>query len=121
MNRTSFTRIARILAFGLLAAGSAHAALRAVEEAHELALRAVTLPVTEVGQLILRRCDQCRPETLSTTVATRYYVRPAKTATSLAEIRRAAAAAASRPSALVYVYYDPRTRTVRRLVLDAGR
>jgi hypothetical protein len=104
----------------LLGARGAEAALKTVEEAHELALAAVTLPVTEVGQLIVRRCDECRPETLSTNANTRYFVASAKSAIPLAEIRRAAAAAA-RSSALVYVYFDPRTRVVRRLVLDAGR
>ena len=41
MKRASLTRAVRILALGLLAAGSAHAALRAVEEAHELDARAI--------------------------------------------------------------------------------
>jgi hypothetical protein len=113
-------RIALVL-LTLLAAGGAGAALKTVEEAHELALKAVTLPVTEVGQLILRRCDECRPETLSTNANTRYFVRPAKEAISLDEIRRAAATAAARPTAHVYVYFDPRTRAVRRVVLDDGR
>ena len=110
-----------LFALALLAAGGAGATLKAVEEAHELALKAVTLPVTEVGQLILRRCGECRPETLSTNAGTRYFLRPAREAVSLDAIRRAAAAAAARPSALVYVYFDPRTRTVRRVVLDEGR
>lgn len=111
---------ALLLTLSAVVAGSAHATLKAVEEAWELPLGGAVLPASAGAQLIARRCGGCQPEMLRTTAETQYFVRPGRTAVSLADLRQAAARAAARPSALVYVYYDPRTRAVRRLVLDAG-
>lgn len=115
--RVSFTRRLVAVAVLLAAAGIADAALRTVEEAYELGLAQVTLPATETGQLAVRRCRGCKTEILQVNAATRYFIRPSAAPVALAETRKAAAKAAGRPKASVYVYYDPKTRTVRRLVL----
>jgi hypothetical protein len=107
-----------LLACILLITGSAHGALKALEQAYELSLSAVTLPASSAGQLIFRRCPACKPESLRVTADTRYFVRPSTVAVSLGDARKAAAAA--RPAASLYVFYDPNTRGVRRLVLDPG-
>ena len=106
----------------VLAAGHATAALRAVEQAYELGLGDLTLPGNEAGYLMARLCPRCRPEVLRVDAATRYLVRPSATPVSLAEFRaqakRALQVAANQ--GFCYVYYDPKTRHVRRLVLDAA-
>ena len=99
---------------------SAHAALQAVEQALELPLSTVRLPPAESGALVVRRCARCAPEILRVTPGTRYFVRPGTQPVALREARKAAAGAAGRSAALVYVYYEPGPRTVRRLVLDPG-
>ncbi len=109
-----------LLASILLLAGSAHGALKPLEQAYELALGTVSLPGNESGQLLLRRCAGCKPESLRVNPATRYFVRPSKAPVSLREARQAAVKAGANPDALVFVYYEPTTRTVRRLVLDPG-
>ena len=111
---------APLLALAALVAGGAHATLRAVEESWELPLGAVVLPASEGALLVVRPCDACKTETLRTAADTRYFVRPGKDAVPLADLRKAAAKASARRAALVYVYYEPRKRAVRRLVLDAG-
>ena len=107
------------LVLGLFAA-TAHGALRAVEEAYELALSAVGLPASQDGYLTLRPCERCRPEVLRVTSETIYATAPANPAVDLEQFRKAAGKVTLRSRALVYVYYDPRSRRVRRLVLDAG-
>lgn len=111
---------ALLLALAALLAGSAQATLKAVDEALELALGAVVLPATEGAPFTARRCAGCKPEVMATTVETRYFVWPGRASVPLADLRKAATKASARPSALIYVYYDPRTRAIRRLVLDAG-
>jgi hypothetical protein len=110
-----------VFLFGTLLATALPAALEPVEQAYELLLRSVSLPLHESGQLVVRECAGCRPEILRVTGATRYFVRPTATPVSLRDLRAVAARAGATPGALLYVYYDPGTRNVRRLVLDAGR
>ena len=95
--------------------------MKPLEEAYELSLSDVTLPVVATGSLIVRRCARCKPETLQVTDETRYFVRPGTAPVSLADTRKAAAKAAGRRQASVFVYYEPKTRHVRRLVLDPAR
>lgn len=112
---------ARALLLILLAliATTATAALRAIEEACEVTLSAVTLPSGTDGYVTLRRCERCRPEVFKVTMQTRYVVRPGRTPVALGEMQRQASLVTNRARALVYVYYEPQTRQVRRLVLDA--
>lgn len=113
-------RLAGAVACLLLLAGAARAALVALEQAVEMPLVALRMPVAANTALVVRRCAKCKPELLRVTTETRYFVRPGREAVTLREARKAAAAAAARPAALAYVYYQPETRTVRRLVLDPG-
>jgi hypothetical protein len=110
-----------LLAAAVLApAPAARAALQAVEQALELPLATVRLPPAESGALVVRRCARCAPEFMRVTPGTRYFVRPGTQPVALREARKAAAGAAGRATALVYVYYEPGPRTVSRLVLDPG-
>lgn len=121
MTRTRpIARTAALLALAILFGGTGHAALEPVEQALEMPLGAVSLPASETGQLVLRRCQGCTPQVLRVTPATLYVVRPSRAPISLREARMAAARAGAAPQALVYVYWDPATGNVRRVVLDTG-
>jgi hypothetical protein len=104
----------------LLSLGSSHAALRAIEQAWELPLAAVTMPFGASGQLVVRRCPGCRVETLRVTADTRYFVRPGRQSVALADLRRAAKASARRRGAMAFIYYEPKSRIARRVILDPG-
>jgi hypothetical protein len=117
MRRGALTLLALSLAAGAFT--PAGAALRTIEQAYELDRSQVQLPGSAPGTLTLRPCAGCRPVALKVTPATAWYARPGRRqpdgqATVLAAFRRAAAT----PGTLVYVYYEPQTRRVKRIVLD---
>lgn len=101
--------------------GAAGATLKKVEDAYELGLSQVTLPGSDTGQLVVRLCAKCKPELLQVNAATVYLVRPAATPVPRSSLVAAAAKAAARSTATVFVYYEPQTMSVRRVVLDPGR
>jgi hypothetical protein len=116
------TRASATIALALLiASGSGHAAMNAIEAALELEPGQAVLPSSASGQLVARPCVGCRPQVLRVDAATRYLVRPGREPVSFADFGKAYAPASSRASAMLFVYYDPRTRIVRRLVLEPGR
>ena len=105
----------------LLTAGPAQGALQAIEQAYELALSEITLPGNENGYVMVRRCARCKPEVMRVDARTVYRVRPASNPVSLRELKIQAGKAIGSRQASVYLYYDPKTRYVRRLVLDAAQ
>jgi hypothetical protein len=111
-------RLVLFTALMLLAGGAAQGSLKAVEQALELSLSQVALPSSQTGSVVVRRCPGCAPEILRFTPETQCFIRPARTPVTLAETRAAAGRAAGRRQASVYLYFDPKTRNVRRLVLD---
>lgn len=119
--RALATALATLALAALLASGASHAALKAIEAALELEPAQALLPTNANGQLVARPCVGCRPQVLRVDAATRYLVRPGREPVSFAEFGKAYAPAARRASAMLFVYYDPRTRLVRRLVLEPGR
>jgi hypothetical protein len=102
-----------------LAAGAAQGTLKTIETAWEASLSDVTLPAGANGYVMLRRCAHCRVESLRVNAETRYLL-PAGVV-SLKELKETAALAAGTDTVWVYVYFDPVTRLVRRLVLDPPR
>lgn len=120
MTRTARAPLAAaaLLAAALAAPDPATAALVAQEQALELPLSTVRLPPADVGQLVVRRCARCQPEVLRLTPETRWFVRLGTAEVPPRAARKAAAGAAGRSAAMVYVFYEPGSRTVRRLVLD---
>ena len=106
----------------LLAVATARAALQPVEEGLEVPPERLQLPAGESGSLMVNACASCAPLQLLATPATRYQPAGFDSApVSLAEMA-AALSSADRRRALLYVFYDPGTRQLTRLVLDpAGR
>ena len=98
----------------------AAATLRTIEQAYELTRSQVQLPGTPEGGMTVRPCPTCPPVTLRVTTATAWFNgpgtrQPAGQAAVLAAFRTAA----TNPKTLVYVFYEPQTRRVKRIVLDA--
>lgn len=112
---------------GLLAATSllalappAGAVLKEIERGYEVTLAAVRIPTVSDGNLTVFPCPRCGPVTLRVTTATAWYPAwPARAPATQVEFLQALRNAGANRNALVYVYYEPRTRRVTRLVLDA--
>ena len=115
---------ARILAgtalLGLCFAQPAGAALGVIEQAYELTRNQVQLPASAEGGLTVRPCPTCRPLSLRVSAATTWFDRPGtRQPAGQAAVLEAFRASATNPKTLVYVYYEPQTRRVKRVVLDA--
>ncbi|MEO7385538.1 MAG: hypothetical protein ABIX37_01245 [Gammaproteobacteria bacterium] len=105
----------------MAAAPEAGATLRTIEQAYELTRSQVQLPGAPDGALTVTTCPTCRPVTLRVTAGTAWYGRPgAQQPSDQATVLAAFRAAASKPGTLVYVYYEPQTRRVKRIVLDVS-
>lgn len=127
MNAIQLTRIFGVTLSALLLAAislPAAATLRTIEQAYELSPGQVQLPDTPEGQLTVRPCPTCRVVSLRVTAATAWFngpgtVKAGGQPAGQAAVLGALRAAASNPETLVYVYYEPQTRRVKRIVLDA--
>jgi hypothetical protein len=98
----------------------AGASLGVIEQAYELTRSQVQLPTTAEGGLTVRPCPTCRPLSLRVTAATIWFNRPGtRQPAGQAAVLEAFRAAANNPKTLVHVYYEPQTRRVKRVVLDA--
>jgi hypothetical protein len=102
----------------LLASIGAHATLKPVEQAYELSLSQVTLPASDAGSLIVRPCASCKPAVLRVNSATRYVLRPAVEPVTRSEFAAGIAELASRTKAVIFVFYEPQSGQVRRVVLQ---
>ena len=101
------------------AALPAAATLRTLEQAYELTRSQVQLPGRPEGTLTVRPCPECRPVALRVTTATTWFSRPGtRDPAGHAAVLAAFRASAAVPGTLVYVYYEPQTRRVKRVVLD---
>jgi hypothetical protein len=98
----------------------AGASLGVIEQAYELTRSQVQLPTAAEGGLTVRPCPTCRPLSLRVTAATGWFIGPGtRQPAGQAAVLEAFRAAATNPKTLVYVYYEPQTRRVKRVVLDA--
>jgi hypothetical protein len=116
-NRTA----ALVTIAGLLLASGAGAALERIEEAFEVALTQVELPLHEAGQLRLTPCAGCERVALPVGSRTRYLIGYDGDGQPLEAFREAAVGVGDPRSALVVVIYDTGTREVTRLILDVPR
>ncbi|MDH5254843.1 MAG: hypothetical protein OEW72_02905 [Gammaproteobacteria bacterium] len=97
----------------------AGATLRTIEQAYELAHSQIQLPGKPAGTLTVRPCATCRPVILQVTAATAWFDRPGtRQPAGHSAVLAAFRASAANPATLVYVYYEPQTRRVKRVVLD---
>ena len=117
------TKSRLIAATALLIASFSHpagASLGVIEQAYELTRSQVQLPTSAEGGLTVRPCATCRPLSLQVSATTAWYDRPGtRQPAGQAAVLEAFRASAINPKALVYVYYEPQTRRVKRVVLDA--
>lgn len=109
-------RIKVLSVFALLAAvlsGPAHAILTATEQAIETSTRSISLPASATGVIVAKPCPACAPAVLRMTASTRFVV--GKTPVSLAQLQKFIATGGERG---MVVLYDPRLKTVTRIVVD---
>lgn len=111
---TRFLALATLLCLALPAA----ATLQTIEQAYELTRDQVQLPTDTSGPLRIRPCRDCPPVALQVTVDTQWFTAPGAPAVSRKELLAAFKQAALEPATLVYVYYEPQTKRVKRVVLD---
>ena len=98
----------------------AAATLRTIEEAYELTRSQVQLPDNPEGGLTVRPCPTCQPVILRVTRATAWFISPdTVSAAGQPAVLAAFKASATNPRTLIYIYYEPQTRRVKRIVLDA--
>jgi len=126
-NRAGTTRAAGIGPTGIRFAAlllltwalPAGASLGTIEQAYELSRRDVQLPGRPEGNLTVRPCPTCKTVQLRVTAATGWFIAPqTRKAAGQPALLAAYKAAAANPATLVYVYYEPQTRRVKRIVLD---
>jgi hypothetical protein len=99
---------------------SAGASLVTIERAYELTRDQVQLPGRSTGSLTVRACATCRPVLLQVTANTTWFSAPGtRQPAGQAAVIEAFKASAGNPATLVYIYYEPQTRRVNRIVLDA--
>ena len=104
----------------LIGSVPAGATLRTIEQAYELTHNQIQLPSGPEGTLTVRPCATCRLVLLRVTTATAWFAAPrSRQANSQSTVLAAFHGAATNPRALVYVYYEPQTLRVKRIVLDA--
>lgn len=115
---TGFGRLSATLLLACLAV-PAGATLEVVEQAFELRGQAVQLPDVAEAPLRVLPCPDCKPTVLRVTTATGWFLGAgSRQARSQAEVLDVFRAVASRPATLVYVYYEPATLRVTRIVVD---
>ena len=98
----------------------AYRVLEQLEQAYELQLGQVRLPDRSTGSVIFTACDSCRTMSLRVTEGTVYSID--ETLVDLADLRRRAdsllATIDGSKRAGVFVFYDPASLRVTRLILS---
>lgn len=119
MNGRMFPARGAGLLLGMLCLPPAGATLQVVEQAFELRAQQVALPDVAEAPLTVRTCPDCKATVLRVTGGTQWFVgagsRQAQSQAAVMEVFRQVA-----PSSrtLVYVYYEPGSGQVTRIVVD---
>lgn len=122
MSGRTFRTGCTALLLSLLSMHPAGATLQVVEQAFELRANEVALPDVAEAPLTVRTCPDCKATVLRVTGDTRWFVgagsRQAQSQAAVLDVFRQVAA---RRGTLVYLYYEPVTRRVTRIVIDPRR
>ncbi len=105
-----------ITAVWLSLATTAFAALDRIEEARELALSQLQLPLSAAGNVVIRDCNGCSPSLLPVDAQTQYQVGASGDRMSLKEFRKFLAS--RNRDELITVLYDTANNTVTRIILS---
>jgi len=98
--------------------GSASAEWLNPERGLEIDPRAIELPPYANGTISFSACAECERLSLALTTETRYYLAPRTPPVLFDDLRSVFHASVHDARMIVYVYYDPKTMAVNRLVLD---
>jgi hypothetical protein len=117
MDRQIITTLAVLtLAF----AGLAQAGMRTIEEAYELDLTQIILPVHEADWVTLKECADCFTVQLSVDYRTSYHVGMNTAGVTLRELTDFAGAVSNREDTPIYVMYEPESLVVTRIILGTA-
>ncbi len=120
MNRQHPGKLIQLVASLMLTGAMlpATAALQTIEQAYELTRHQLQLPTKADNRLRVRPCPKCPTAVLQITAETQWFLAPGADTANRKEWQAAFQQAALQPATLIYVYYEPQTRRVKRLVLD---
>ena len=103
-----------------LAVPAAQAALDRIEEAYEVTPRSVRLPGYNNGRLTVTPCEGCDEVALRASVFTKYFSGSPRLQVTRAELAEEASSATAQAEGIMYVFFNPETLEVTRVVLDAS-
>ncbi len=118
MNRALFAALALLL--GGITSAWAYRVIEQTENAYELVLGEVSLPIGETGSVIFRPCPACTITSLRVTRATTYFVNgvPSEFADFLKAAEAIRRISRGSQNTAVYVFFDIESRRINRLAID---
>ena len=98
----------------------ANRVIEQTEDAYELVLGEVSLPLGQTGSVIFRPCPACTVTSLRVTSATTYFVNgvPLEFPDFLAAVEAIRRISRGEQSSAVYVFFDIESRRINRLKID---
>ena len=99
---------------------AAQAALDRIEEAYEVVPGDVRIPGYNNGRLTLTPCAGCDEVALRASVFTKYFSGSPRLQVTRAELAEEASSATAQAEGIMYVFFNPETLEVTRVVLDAS-
>ena len=118
MNRALIAALALVLSS--ISSAWAHRVIEQTEDAYELVLGEVRLPLGQTGSVIFRPCPACTVTSLRVTRATTYFVNgvPLEFPDFLAAAEAIRRISRGSQNTAVYVFFDIESRRINRLKID---
>ena len=118
MNRALIAALALVLSS--ISSAWAHRVIEQTEDAYELVLGEVRLPLGQTGSVIFRPCPACTVTSLRVTRATTYFVNgvPLEFPDFLAAAEAIRRISRGSQNTAVYVFFDIESRRIIRLAID---
>ena len=117
----TFNNMLKIIFFAMaLTVTAAQGALDRIEEAYEVAPGDVRIPGYNNGRLTLTPCQGCDEVALRASVFTKYFSGSPRLQVTRAELAEEASSAQVQAEGIMYVFFNPETLEVTRVVLDAS-
>ena len=118
MNLTLSATLALLLSS--ISSAWAYRVIEQTEDAYELVLGEVSLPLGQTGSVIFRPCPACTVTSLRVTSTTTYFVNgvPLEFPEFLAAVEAIRRISRGEQSSAVYVFFDIESRRINRLKID---
>ncbi len=118
MNRALIVALALVLSS--LSSAWAYRVIEQTEDAYELVLGEISLPLGQTGSVIFRPCPACTITSLRVTRATTYFVNgaPLEFPDFLEAVEAIRRISRGSQNTAVYVFFDIESRRINRLKID---